>query len=196
MPGALSDEARERAARVARDLLEADPRLPATEPFGAGLRTGLDAGPCFFIEDHHGIRLFEKRGNLAYAYRALLLARPGDVVVVDGPRSPAFERYCAETLGLGEVEILEPAEPPAGDSLAARCARDPMVLERPAAHARRHGGLNVVPWPLTQVIFAAEHRRYCPGSSHPLMQMTGSTRATRRAREACSATSTTALTSL
>ncbi len=40
MPGALSDEARERAARVARDLLEADPRLPATEPFGAGLRTG------------------------------------------------------------------------------------------------------------------------------------------------------------
>ena len=64
VPGALSDEARGRAARVARDLLEADPRLPATEPFGEGLRTGLDPGPCFFIEDHHGIRLFENRGNL------------------------------------------------------------------------------------------------------------------------------------
>ena len=154
VPGALSDEARERASRVARDLLEADPCLPVTEPFGEGLRAGLDPGPCFFIEDHHGIRLFENRGNLAYAYRALLLARPGDVVVIGGPRSPAFERYCAETLGLGEVEVLEPAEPPAGDSLAARCARDPMVVERLAAHARRHGGLNVVPYMGTGGVWA------------------------------------------
>jgi len=154
VPGALNDEARERASRVARDLLEADPCLPVTEPFGEGLRTGLDPGPCFFIEDHHGIRLFENRGNLAYAYRALLLARPGDVAVIGGPRSLAFERYCAETLGLGEVEVLEPAEPPAGDSLAARCARDPMVVERLAAHARRHGGLNVVPYMGTGGVWA------------------------------------------
>ena len=66
VPGALSDEARGRAARVARDLLEADPSLPATEPFGEGVRAALDSRPCLFIEDHHGIRLFESRGDIAY----------------------------------------------------------------------------------------------------------------------------------
>ena len=93
--GALSDEARGRVARLARDLAQADPRLPATQPFGEGVRAALGSGPCLFIEDHHGIRLFETLGDLAYAYRALLLARPGDVVVIGVPRAPAFERDCA-----------------------------------------------------------------------------------------------------
>jgi hypothetical protein len=161
--GSLGDEARARAARVARELLEADPRLAATGQFGADVRPGLDSGACLFIEDHHGIRLFERLGNLAYTYRALLLARPGDVVAIGVSRSPEFERYCAETLALGEVETLEPARFDA-DSLAARCSRDPAVVERLATLAREIGGLNIVPymgtggvWALAGVV--CEHSR-------------------------------------
>jgi hypothetical protein len=152
--GVLDDEARERAARLARELLQADPRLPATSPFGENVRASLDSGACLFVEDHHGIRLFEHLGNLAYTYRALLLARPGDLVAIGVSRSPAFERYCAETLGLGVVETLEPGGSDTGDSLMVRCARDPVVVERHAAHARSHGGLNIVPYMGTGGVWA------------------------------------------
>lgn len=150
----LDAPARERAAALARELLEAEPHLCAIEPFAEGVSTGLDAGTCLFIEDHYGIRLFERLGNLAYTYRALLLARPGDLVTIGLDRSPAFERYCAETLGLGEVEILEPAPSNAMNSLAARCARDPRVIERLAQCARRNGGLNIVPYMGTGGVWA------------------------------------------
>jgi hypothetical protein len=158
MPGVLSNEARGHASRVARELLEADPRLPVTTPFGERVRAALDSGPCLFIEDHHGIRLFERLGNLAYTYRALLLARSGDMVAIGVPRSAAFECYCAEMLGLGDAEILEPAETDAADSLATRCTRDEGVVERLAAHARRHGGLNIVPYMSTGGVWALAGR--------------------------------------
>lgn len=151
---ALSDEARGRAARIAQELLDTDPRLPATRPYGEGAHPALDSGPCLFIEDHHEIRLFEHSGDFAYAYRALLLARPGDVVVIGVPRNLAFERYCAETLGLGEVEILTPARSETAESIAARCTGDPVVTGRLAALARRHAGLNVVPYMGTRGVWA------------------------------------------
>ena len=44
----------------------------------------------------------------AFAYRALLLAGAGDVVVLDVARVPAFEDYFSDTLGLGPVELLAP----------------------------------------------------------------------------------------
>lgn len=154
VPGVLSDEGRDRAARFARELLEADPHLPATRPFGEEVRPGLDAGPCLLIEDHHEIRLFERLGNIAYTYRALLLARPGDVVVIGVPRSPGFERYCAETLALGEAEVVEPARGNAEDSLATRCARDQDLIERLAARGCDHGGLNIVPYMGTGGVWA------------------------------------------
>ena len=154
IPVSLSDEARARAARVAREFLQADPRLSSTSAFGAGVRAALDSGACLFIEDHHGIRLFERLGNLAYMYRALLLARPGDLVAIGLPRNRAFERYCAETLGLGEVEILEPAPRDNADSLAARCTRDAHVIERLAALSRQHDGLNIVPYMGTGGVWA------------------------------------------
>jgi len=150
----LSDEARGRVARVAQELLEADARLSATRPYGEGVHAALDSAPCLFIEDHHGVRLFERRGDLAYAYRALLLARSTDVVVIGAPRSPTFERYCAETLGLGDVEILVPAHSEAAQSIAARCTGDATVTERLVALARRHAGLNVVPYMGTRGVWA------------------------------------------
>jgi hypothetical protein len=146
LPVHLKEDARERAARLARTMLQSDPRLTATSAFGEEVFAGCKPGPCLLIEDHYAIRLFESFGNQAYSYRTLLLARPGDVVVIGGSRSPAFEHYCSEVLGLGPVEILEPAASARIESLASRCARDSVVMEKLAARAREQGGLSIVPY--------------------------------------------------
>lgn len=151
---ALGRQERERVATLAENLLKADPRLSATDVFGVNVCAGFDEGPCLFIEDHHEIRLFERLGNIAYTYRAILLAGSGDVVVIGVPRSAGFERYCAETLGLGAPEILVPARPESGESFATRCARDPAVTARLADLARRRGGLNIVPYMGTGGVWA------------------------------------------
>lgn len=151
---ALDHDERQRVVTLARELLEADPGLSATDMFGANVYAGLDEGPCLYIEDHHEIRLFERFGNSAYTYRALLLAGSGDVVVIGVPHSPGFERYCAETLGLGAAEILLPARPESGESFATRCARDPAVTARLADLARGRGSLNIVPYMGTGGVWA------------------------------------------
>lgn len=145
LPVSLDDDAYERAARLAQTILETEPRLAATNPFGENVHAGLAPGPCLFIEDHYAIRLFEILGNQAYSHRILLLARPGDVVVI-GCRSPTFERYCAETLSFGWAEVLEPAPSTRAESLASRCAADPRLIKDLAARARRQGGLSIVPY--------------------------------------------------
>ncbi|MDH3714400.1 MAG: hypothetical protein OET44_11200 [Gammaproteobacteria bacterium] len=146
LPVSLADEARTRAECLARSMLDSDPRLATIGPFGEHVHAGFSPGPCLFIEDHHAIRLFEILGNQAYSYRTLLLARPGDLVVIGGRRSPDFERYCAQTLGFGPVEILEPALSQRVESLAARCGRDRAAIDIIAACARSHRGINIVPY--------------------------------------------------
>jgi hypothetical protein len=154
IPVCLGADARERAVRTAAELLESEPQLSDVAAFGEGVCSGLDGGTSLIIEDHSALRLFERLGNLAYTYRALLLARPGDLVVIGLSRSPGFERYCADTLGLGEAEIVEPAPGGPTDSLTSRCTRDAAVIERLARHARRHGSLNVVPYMGTGGVWA------------------------------------------
>jgi hypothetical protein len=149
LPVDLDDDARERAARLAHSLLQSDPRLAATSAFGDEVFAGYTPGQCLLIEDHYAIRLFEKRANQAYSYRTLLLARPGDVVVIGGGRSPAFEHYCRDKLSLGPAEVLEPAATARIESLASRCARDPEVMEILAARAREQGALSIIPYMLT-----------------------------------------------
>ncbi len=132
--------------RVARSMTDADPGLAAPSPVGPGVRAGVGPGPNLLIEDHHWIRLFALRGNQLYSYRALLLARAGDMAAIGEARSPTFERYCADTLRLGAAEILQPAPGRVKDSLAARCVRDAAMTDHIARRARREGGLNIIPY--------------------------------------------------
>jgi hypothetical protein len=137
---------RQALKRVAKRLLADEPALDRTWPFGATVAPGLGPWPALVFEDHSGLELFRAEDERAYAYRALLLAQDGDLLVAGPLRNPAFESYARELLGLGGIEVVMPAEGPDNRSLAERCAADPTLIDRIAAVARLHGGLNLMPY--------------------------------------------------
>ncbi len=142
----LDAKERERLGYLARNLRADEPALSASAAFRPSVSPGLGPWPSLVIEDHSWITLFEKTGDFAYTYRALLLAGDGDLVVIAQPRCLGFEDYCRRVLGLGEVEILTPAASAKPLALAQSCAGDPALVRRAADLARRSGGLNVVPY--------------------------------------------------
>jgi hypothetical protein len=135
-----------RIARLAERLLEDEPTLASTAPFGDRVSTGLGPWPALALEDHSAISLFDPDGDIAYSYRALLLAGEDDLVAISVGRSSAFETYCRDVLGLGRAEILVPAAASRERSFAQRCASDISFVDRLVARARASGGLNVVPY--------------------------------------------------
>jgi hypothetical protein len=140
-----ADDRRE-LARMARKLRSEEPALSSTEAFGPLVAPGLGPWPNLVLEDHSWIVLFEKTGDVAYTYRALLLAGDGDQVVVGIDRSIDFETYCRDVHGLGRVEVLSPDPAVAQGPLAVRCANAPELLDRIARRAHDCGGLNLMPY--------------------------------------------------
>jgi hypothetical protein len=132
--------------RLAKRLLADEPALDRTWPFGATVAPGLGPWPALGFEDHSELSLFRPEDERAYAYRALLLAEDGDLLLAGPPRNLAFEAYASEVLGLGRVEVVVPAQGPGARSLSGRCAADPMLIDQIAAVARQHGGLNLMPY--------------------------------------------------
>lgn len=132
--------------RLARRLLTDEPALDRTWPFGATVAAGLGPWPALVFEDHSGLGLFRPEDDRAYAYRALLLAEDGDFLAIGPPRNLAFEAYAREVLDLGRVEVVMPAQRSGTHALAERCAADSTLIDRLAAVARQHGGLNLMPY--------------------------------------------------
>lgn len=142
----IGDDERSETIRLAERLKEDDPQLAARDVVDPNVACGLGDGPGLLIEDHSWITLFELRGNRGYSYRALLLAGDGDVVIVGTRRHPEFERYCRETLKLGEVQVLSPRPARRADSLGLRTVKDAGVLQALVTRARSHRGMNVIPY--------------------------------------------------
>lgn len=145
---ALDGAERDRLDGLAAKLLASEPALAATGAFGARVATGLGGGPALLFEDHGEIPLVGRRGDSALQYRPLLLAGDGDLVVLPVRRSPAFEAYCGDTLGLGRPDVLDLPPAPSGRrfTIARSCVEAPQVLGRILGTARRHRALDVVPY--------------------------------------------------
>lgn len=139
---------RDRLDALAARLLASEPALAATGAFGPRVAPGVGPGPGLLFEDHGEIPLIGGRGDSALQYRALLLAGDGDLVVLGGARSAAFEAYCRDTLGLGspEVHVVPPGAPGRVRTVARGLLATPEALARILAVARRHGALNVLPY--------------------------------------------------
>ncbi len=146
MPISLDVRERARIEALARELAAAEPALGVASPFGARVASGCMCAPSVVIEDHSAIALFERAGDLAYGYRALLLAGQSDFVVIGIPRNEAFESYCRDVLGLGRIDILAtgPARP--GRPLMICASEDRALVGRLAAAARTADGLNLIPY--------------------------------------------------
>jgi len=158
VPVSLDAAERARLARLAAALRAAEPALDATAYFGTTVSAGVGPGPAVVVEDHSAITLFEEAGDIAYAYRSLLLGGGDDVVLIGVPRNAAFEAYCSETLGLGPVEVLGPRPGVAGRSLTRRALNDDALIGELARRARRHGGLTLLPYMGTGGIWALAAR--------------------------------------
>lgn len=136
-----------RLARIAAQLLADEPALNSIDVFGPGVRAGLAEGPALLIGDHREIALATPRGTELHEYRISHLAAEGDMLLINGGRNIAFERYREHVLGLGTIDAITlPASGRDGlKPLALRC----LDREEPFAHitakARKAGELTILP---------------------------------------------------
>lgn len=142
----LDQDQRSRIEALAREIRERDPHLTSTAAFGPRVTSGLGPWPNLILEDHSGISLCDTADDRRYSYRSLLLAGDGDIVGVSTDRNPAFEAYCRDALGLGQVEVWAPDSADALVPLTTRCTGDRRFLERMADLAQQHRGLNLLPY--------------------------------------------------
>ena len=140
---------------LAEEILRADPRLDATAVFGEGAKTGLTDLPTLHIHAVDGA--FQGGSPVLREHRALLLAREGDLAVIDRPSSD-FARYCRDDVGLGRVEVLAPGGWRHRGRLALRALLDEELCRRVARVARIAGGLNVAPYQATGGVWALAGR--------------------------------------
>src|SRR5690606_3275469 len=146
VPVRFGADDRARIERHAARLRLQEPGLAATAAFGRGVRPGVGAGPWLHIHDTSSLRITGRSHASPLEYRAFALAGAGDIVALHVPRDTAFEAYCRDVLGFGELEVLRAATAGPNASLAMRCVRDPWVLDRLVARAEEAGGLTVHPY--------------------------------------------------
>ncbi len=132
---------------IAETVLRNEPALNATHAFGRRTRAGIIEGPMLVIGDHSEIALTRPGCGPLYEYRLSLLAREGDLVAISEGRSLEFENYRKDTLDLGVIELLEPAQSDANHAahLAERCRLDEAVFARIVKVANEGGGLTLLP---------------------------------------------------
>ncbi|MDF9391513.1 hypothetical protein ELQ36_03175 [Methylococcus capsulatus] len=130
-------------------MLADEPTLTSTRMFGDKVSAGVDEAPALFFEDHTEIALYaQPAADLALQYRILMLAGDEDMVLISGRRSEHFERYCRNTLGLGNVTVLGVPSSSARShpTLPERCAATPDAQEPIIEVARKHCRLNLIPY--------------------------------------------------
>ncbi|MDP2618961.1 MAG: hypothetical protein Q8P46_02085 [Hyphomicrobiales bacterium] len=133
---------------IAAHLLANEPTLSSTDVFGPGVEAGLGEGAALFIGDHREVALMRPQNAQVYEYRLSHLAADGDMLLISGSRSAAFEHYREHGLGLGAIDAL--TVPAAGGDertpLATRCLSDAKAFDRIAAKASGAGGLTILPY--------------------------------------------------
>ncbi len=144
------------ADRLARD----EPALRTSRDLWPGVQQGTGSGASLFIGDQVGIALFTPEMAGTRDYRMALLAKPGDAVVVR-QRSPDFEAYLAEYLGIRQVRFLQ-AQGADPAPVAKQCRTSPALfaplleLLRAAGSLTLHGYLVTGHlWQLAQALAAA-----------------------------------------
>jgi len=104
---AIGESDCEHIARLSKRLLAEEPALRADWAFGNNVSAGLLQAPSLFISNNYDIPLMESRSISSHEYRMSMLAGKGDLFVLRGERSLAFETYRAETLGLGALDVVK-----------------------------------------------------------------------------------------
>lgn len=122
-----------------------------------GVACGLPDLPGLLIHDMSAGRLADPADLDLTEYRALLLARHRDTVVINAPRSPAFEQHIAEALSLSAVNVVSLAGAPRC-GLARAALGSERLMEDAVATARSAGGFVIRPYQATPDIWKLARR--------------------------------------
>lgn len=142
----LPDAEHRRLSQLAQRILKHEPGLPLCEAFGRGVASGLDDGPALLFEDHSEITLFSCPEDETLQYRSLLLADDDDLVLIRTRRNLAFERYCCETLALGNAEVMVLPSDSTRPPLPLHGADHADTFRTIVNVARRQGRLTIIPY--------------------------------------------------
>ncbi|MFC7047819.1 hypothetical protein [Emcibacter nanhaiensis] len=144
----MPEKARSKVRELAKKMLAENPQFDAGLFVGEGVVSGWSSGPSVFFEDHRDILLTTEEGARDFEYRSLALAGDGDFYLLSRDRDRNYERYLREFPALGTPEILQltSRKGQKAETLAAKCIRDPAIMERLVKRTREAGGLNLVPF--------------------------------------------------
>jgi len=156
----VSGDIRADVSTLADEIRQADRRIGDTSFFGPDAQIGFGNGPAILLGDTGEIPLMIESGGHHLDYRLGWLARSGDLVVIGGLVSPAFEAYQKRILGEGGIDYLH--VPEAGNGLRKPtpviCLRNQNVYRQLLNKVRQGGGATLVAHITTGSIWALATR--------------------------------------
>lgn len=106
----FDDHERDRLMALAEKLLENEPALSSTTHFGPNVDCGIHAGgPALLLADQSEISLYGAPEDTLLEYRLAALADCGDILILSHDRSPAFEDYLHDHLGISGLDVMTAA---------------------------------------------------------------------------------------
>lgn len=128
----LSRSDRSAICRLAGAIRAEQPKLGILPPFGPDVRIGFGDGRCVIIGDNGEIPLILQGRHSRLDYRMGFFAGPGDVVIIGGKSSAAFQAYQQSVTGVKGVRYLnaDPAEQLPLRATPSICLRQPDVFRK------------------------------------------------------------------
>lgn len=156
----VSGDIRAAVSTLADEIRRTDHRIGDTSFFGPDVHIGFGDGPAILLGDTGEIPLLIEAGRHRLDYRIGWLARSGDLVVIGGLVSPAFEAYQKRALGEGGINYLH--VPEAGNGLRKPtpviCLRNQNIYRQLLNKVREGGGATLVAHITTGSIWALATR--------------------------------------
>lgn len=97
---------RDRIDSLATRILADEPALNETGVFGESVKSGVGKGVGVHLSNNYDISLLERQTVSNLEYRMSLLAQDGDIFLVRGNRSQAFEQYLSQNLASGSLKVV------------------------------------------------------------------------------------------
>ncbi len=131
---------------LAKEIRHTDRAIGDTTRFGPGVHIGFGYGPAILFGDTGEIPLLIEADGHRLDYRLGWLARSGDLVVIGGPVSLAFEAYQKRILGECVIDYLHVPEAINGlrKPTPVICLEDESVYRRLLSKVREGGGVTLV----------------------------------------------------
>jgi len=156
----ITPQMHERISKIARDVNSQEPRISDISAFGERVRSGFGDGAAVLIGDTGEIPLMIDTGRHHLDYRLGWLARNGDLVLIGGPASPAFEAYQKRVLDQPDIDYLhvKTGEDRLRKPVPYICLHDVDVYQELLAWVSEKGGATLMPHITTGTIWALATR--------------------------------------